>query len=517
MDATDIKEVNQTLWTAADEMRANSKLDYRDYRDPVLGLIFLAYAEHRFEQVRPELEAKATARRPVSPDDYKAKSVLFVPDEARLSNLALLPEATDLGAAANVAMRAVEEHNPELKDVLPRGYQRMENEVITSLLRLFAPLPRTISGDAFGLIYEYFLSKFAAAEGRNAGEFFTPSSIVRLIVEVLEPFNGRVFDPSCGSGGMFVQCGKFVERRQGSATADLSVYGQEYKEATVPLAKMNLALNGLSGQIALGNSYYDDIHQSVDKFDYVMANPPFNVDGVRKDDIAGDRRFPFGIPKPDNANYLWIQMFSSALNATGRAGFVMANAAGNAGHSERDIRQQLIESRTVDVMIAIEKNFFFTFTGPVTLWFLDNSKKGSERENQVLFIDARNLYRQIDRAHRDFLPEHIEFIANIVRLYRGEDVQNVDGSDELMATNFPDGAYVDVPGLCKIATIDEIETQGWSLNPGRYTGTAVEDDDGVDFHEKLGELFEEFTQLSDEAESLKAKVDAAVSGILGIP
>jgi type I restriction enzyme M protein len=277
MDAPDLNEVKRTLWAAADEMRANSTLGPAEYRGPVLGLIFLAYAEHRFEQVRPELEAKATARRPVTADDYKAKSVLYVPDEARLSNLAALPEATDLGAAADAAMRAIEEHNPELKDVLPKGYRKMEKQVITSLLRLFAPLPRTLSGDAFGLIYEDFLSNFAAAEGKGGGEFFTPYSIVRLIVEILEPFNGRVFDPSCGSGGMFVQCGKFVERRQGSATADLSVYGQEQKEVTVPLAKMNLALHGLSGQIALGNSYYDDIHQSVGKFDFVMANPPFNV------------------------------------------------------------------------------------------------------------------------------------------------------------------------------------------------------------------------------------------------
>ena len=213
MDATDLNEVKNTLWAAADEMRANSTLGPAEYRGPVLGLIFLAYAEHRFEQVRPELEAKATARRPVTADDYKAKSVLYVPDEARLSNLAALPEATDLGAAADAAMRAIEEHNPELKDVLPKGYQKMEKQVITSLLRLFAPLPRTLSGDAFGLIYEDFLSNFAAAEGKGGGEFFTPYSIVRLIVEILEPFNGRVFDPSCGSGGMFVQCGKFVERR----------------------------------------------------------------------------------------------------------------------------------------------------------------------------------------------------------------------------------------------------------------------------------------------------------------
>jgi type I restriction enzyme M protein len=241
------------------------------------------------------------------------------------------------------------------------------------------------------------------------------------------------------------------------------VFGVEQKEGTVPLAKMNLALHGLSGDIRLANSYYEDPHNSVGAFDFVMANPPFNVDKVDKGKLAGDRRFQFGIPKPDNANYLWIQLFYSALNATGRAGFVMANSAGDAGHSERDIRKKLIESGAVDVMVAIGTNFFYTVTLPVTLWFLDRGKVGTDRENTVLFLDARHLYRQIDRAHRDFLPEQIEFVANIVRLYRGEKLENADGSDALVNEHFPDGVYTDVAGLCKVATRTEIETQGWSL------------------------------------------------------
>ena len=392
MKAEDLAEVQRTLWKAADELRANSSLTPGDYRSPVLGLIFLAYAEHRFDEIRPELEAKATARRPVGPDDYRARSVLYVPDQARLSALVDLPEGEDLGKATDDAMKAVEEANPELRDVLPRGYQKLEKSTLTELLRLFAPLPRTLSGDAFGLIYEDFLSNFAAAEGRLGGEFFTPYSIVRLIVEILEPFHGKVFDPACGSGGMFVQCAKFVERHNQSATRELSVYGQEQKEVTVPLAKMNLALHGLSGDIRLGNSYYDDLHHSVGAFDFVMANPPFNVNGVDKDKLAGDPRYPYGLPKPDNGNYLWIQQFAAALNDTGRAGFVMANSAGDAAHSERDIRQQLIESGAVDVMVAIGTNFFYTVTLPVTLWFLDKTKTGTEREDTVLFIDARNLY-----------------------------------------------------------------------------------------------------------------------------
>jgi type I restriction enzyme M protein len=514
VDGRELGTVKRALWAAADELRANSTLAANEYRGPVLGLIFLAYAEHRFEQVRPEVEAKATARRPPTADDYKARSVLFLAEQARLSYLVTLPEKENLGAAVDTAMALVEVHNPELRDVLPKGYQRLEKSTLVELLRLFAPLPRKLSGDAFGLIYEDFLSNFAMAEGRLGGEFFTPQSIVRLIVEIIEPFHGRVFDPACGSGGMFVQCAKFVERHQGSATRELAIYGQEQKEVTVPLARMNLALHGLSGDIRLGNSYYDDLHDSIGAFDFVMANPPFNVNGVDKDKLAGDPRFPYGLPKPDNGNYLWIQLFASALAKGGRGGFVMANSAADAGHSEREIRRKLIESKTVDVMVAIGTNFFYTVALPVTLWFLDKGKHGTAREDTVLFIDARHLYRQIDRAHRDFLPEQIELLANIVRLYRGEPVETTAGSDTLVKERFPNGTYTDVPGLCKIAAVAEIEAQGWSLNPGRYTGTAATEDDGEDFTEKLASLYDEFSHLSDEADILRAKVDCAVQGIL---
>jgi len=511
----DLAKVRQTLWKAADELRANSTLSPSEARSPILGLIFLAYAEHRFEAIRREMEAKATARRRVGPDDYRTRSVLFISEEARLSYLVNLPEEANLGEALDAAMRQVEQHNPELKDVLPRGYQRLQKSTLSEMLRLFAPLPRTLSGDAFGLIYEDFLSNFAMAEGRLGGEFFTPYSIVRLIVEIIEPFHGKAYDPACGSGGMFVQCAKFIERHQGSATRELSVYGQEQKEVTVPLAKMNLALHGLSGDIKLGNSYYDNLHHAVDKFDFVMANPPFNVNGVDKDKLAGDRRFPFGLPKGDNANYVWIQQFYSALNDSGRAGFVMANSAGDAGHSERDIRQKLIEAGTVDVMVSIGTNFFYTVTLPVTLWFLDKAKLGSDREDTVLFIDARHQYRQIDRAHRDFLPEQIELLANIVRMYRGEEAETLDGSEAKLKEHFPDGTYVDVAGLCKVATRAEIEAQGWSLNPGRYTGIVAIDEDGENFKQKLIDLYGEFTLLSDEATDFRVKVDRAIIGILG--
>jgi len=506
--------VRATLWAAADELRANSKLTAGQYRDPVLGLVFLAYAENRFQAVREEVEAGASARNPATIADYKARSVLYVPDESRLSHLVDLPEGDDIGKATDEAIKAIEEANPELKDILPRGYQKLERSTLIELLRIFAPLPTQLDGDAFGFIYEDFLSNFAAQEGKGGGEYFTPYSIVRLIVEILEPFEGRVLDPASGSGGMFVQCAKFVERHHESASRKLSVFGAEKTEDTVPLAKMNLALHGLSGDIRQANSYYEDPHKVVGAFDFVMANPPFNVDKIKKERLAGDKRFPFGLPRADNGNFIWIQQFYAALNERGRAGFVMANSAGDAGHSEKEIRKQLLDSGAVDVMIAIGPNFFYTVTLPVTLWFLDKDKVGTPREDKVLFLDARHIFRQIDRAHRDFLPEQIEFLANIVRLYRGEDIETTDGSDVLLRENFPDGRYLDVGGLCKVATRAEIEAQSWSLNPGRYTGTTTIDESDVDFVGDLEKLYEEFTLLSDEADVLRSKVDAAVQGIL---
>ena len=515
MKTTDLASVRDTLWRSADEMRANSALTPAEYRSPVLGLIFLAYAEYRFDQASPAIEKAATARNPVTPDSYRRHGVLFVPNAARLSYLVNLPEGEDIGAAVNEAMKLIEDTNPDLRDVLPRQYRTMESSTLLELLRLFAPLPTRLEGDAFGLIYEDFLSNFAMQEGRGGGEFFTPYSIVHLIVEIIEPFHGRVLDPACGSGGMFVQSAQFVERHDRAARQELSVYGMELKRETVPLAKMNLALHGISGDIRLANSYYEDPHSMLGAFDFVMANPPFNVNGVRKDDLADDARFPLGLPRNDSANYLWIQMFDSALDDTGRAGFVMAASAPDAGHSELDIRRKLIEAGDVDAMVAIGPNFFYTVTLPVTLWFLDKGKHGTPREDKVLFIDARPTFHQIDRAHRDFTPAQSEFLANVVRLYRDEVPQEVDGSAELMAQHFPDGRYVDVPGLCRVATRAEVEAQGWSLNPGRYTGTATDDLDDGEFVDKLTSLYEEFTRLSDEAEDLRSTVDAAVQGVLG--
>jgi type I restriction enzyme M protein len=411
-------------------------------------------------------------------------------------------------------MRAVEAENEDLKDVLPKTYNRLDNSTLVALLRSFSDIPMDVEGDVFGRIYEYFLGKFAMSEGQRGGEFFTPTSIVKLIVEVMEPYHGRIFDPACGSGGMFVQSARFVENHQKNPNSEISVFGQERVAATVRLCKMNLAVHGLSGDIRQANSYYDNLHNSRGRFDFVMANPPFNVNGVDRERIKDDPRYPFGMPRTDNANYLWIQEFYSSLSEGGRAGFVMANSASDARGSEMEIRKRLIEERAVDVMISVGSNFFYTVTLPCTLWFFDKGKKETERRNKVLFIDARQTYRQVDRAHRDFTPEQVEFLANIARLYRGEEVETSMGSQQLMEEHFPDGFYVDVPGLCKVATLEDIEEQGWSLNPGRYVGVAARAADDFVFAERLEELNEELEILNLEARELEDRIAENVSTLL---
>ena len=491
-------EIEKRLWSAADELRANSRLKASEYSVPVLGLIFLRYADQKFTQAQQALAGLSTGRRTIGKADYQARGVLYLPEAARFSTLLALPEGADISRAIIDAMRAIETENEELKDLLPKTYGRLDNSTLATLLKNFASVPMNIEGDAFGKIYEYFLGKFAMAEGAKGGEFFTPTSLVKLIVEVMEPFHGRIFDPACGSGGMFVQSARFITEHQANPNTEMSIYGQERVNETVRLCKMNLAVHGLSGDIRQANSYYEDIHRSVGKFDFVMANPPFNVDKVDKEKIKDDPRFPLGMPKVDNANYLWIQLFYSSLNNTGRAGFVMANSASDARGSELDIRKQLIDARAVDVMIAVGSNFFYTVTLPCTLWFLDRGKIHTPRQDQVLFIDARHIYTQIDRAHREFTPEQIEFLANIVRLYRGEDPETLHGSAPMLREKFPAGVYTDVLGLCKVATLPEIEEQGWSLNPGRYVGVAEREAEDFVFAERLEELNEELETLNVE-------------------
>ena len=460
------------------------------------------------------------------PAAYHAESILYLAPEARFDYLLTLPEGKDIGAKVNAAMREVEKHNPRLAGVLPKTYNLFTGTLLKELLKKVSEIPASADFDAFGRIYEYFLGEFARTEGQKGGEFYTPASIVKLLTEVIEPFHGRILDPACGSGGMFVQSARFVAEHQKNPAAELAICGVEKTDETGRLCRLNLAVHGLEGDIRHGgnvNSYYDDPHAATGQFDFVLANPPFNVNAVDKErlkDMVGPgRRFPFGLPKPDNANYLWIQLFHSALNATGRAGFVMANSASDARSSEQEIRQQLIEDRAVDVMVAVGPNMFYTVTLPCTLWFLDRGKADTPRADTVLFIDARHIYRQVDRAHRDWTPAQIGFLANLVRLYRGEDLDLTYGGDEaeakLQEVFGETPAYADVPGLCKAATLEEIEAQGWSLNPGRYVGVAPgEEVSDEDFREQLETLSEELETLNAQARELEETIARNVAEIL---
>jgi len=547
-DFKKIEELEKRLWSAADSLRANTGLTAQEYSRPILGLIFLRYAEFRFQRAKAKLEGQSSRRRGGDiKSRIQAEGAMYVPDEALYSNLLKLPESANIGANINEAMKALEAENEAIKDALPKTYTRFDNTILKDLLKNFAAIDFGLGSDVFGRIYEYFLNEFAKSEGQGGGEFFTPSCLVRLITEIIEPFHGKVFDPACGSGGMFVSCANFVEEHSSSqeqrdASDHLSIFGQEKTGDTVRLSKMNLAVHGLQGDVREGNSYYEDIHSCAGNFDFVMANPPFNVNEIQKDRLVDDKaRFPFGMPRTDNGNYLWIQMFYAALNEKGRAGFVMANSASDARSSEQDIRQQLIEAKAVDVMIAVSSNFFYTVTLPCSLWFFDKAKKGTDREDKVLFIDARHIFRQVTRAVRDYTSEQLNFIANIVRLYRGETVDNtyleqhpddVQGStnvaegrtpraaeanngDWAVDKHFPEGQYQDIAGLCKVATIEEIKEQGWSLNPGRYVGIAAgEEEHDEDFAAKLEALQEELEVLNTEAHQLERIIFKNISAIL---
>jgi type I restriction enzyme M protein len=545
--------LERNLWSAADQFRANSGLKAQEYSGPILGLIFLRFAEVRFAAQRARLEAAgATSRRGSrvdAPDAYAADGVLYLAPNARFDALLTLPEGEDIGAKVNEAMRDIEKHNPPLAGVLPKTYNLFSSTLLKELLKRVSEIPATVDYDAFGRIYEYFLGEFARTEGQKGGEFYTPASIVRLLVEVIEPYRGRILDPACGSGGMFVSSARFVAEHKQNPSAELAIHGVEKTDETGRLCRLNLAVHGLEGDIRHGgqvNSYYDDPHEATGKFDFVLANPPFNVNAVDKerlkDAVGAGRRFPFGLPRTDNANYLWIQLFYSALNAQGRAGFVMANSASDARASEQEIRQKLIESGAVDVMVAVGPNMFYTVTLPCTLWFFDKRKtqpplphrgegrgEGVNRADTVLFIDARHIYRQVDRAHRDWTPAQIGFLANIVRLYRGETPDFTLGGDEANAKLteiFGEPAsnrqsaignlkFRDVPGLCKAATLSEVEGQGWSLNPGRYVGVAAgETVSDEDFKAQLEALNEELEALNAQARALEETIAGNLAEIL---
>lgn len=553
-DLKKIEQLEKRLWSAADTLRANTGLTAQEYSRPILGLIFLKYAEFRFTLAKEKIEAKTSARRRAGTNkdsiksQIQAEGAMYVPDEALYSNLLALPDGSNIGLNVNNAMKALEADNEAIKDALPKTYTRFGNDILNGLLKNFSAIDFGLGSDIFGRIYEYFLNEFAKTEGQGGGEFFTPSALVRLITEVIEPYHGKVFDAACGSGGMFVSSADFVAGHNKSASDELSVFGQEKTGDTVRLSKMNLAVHGLQGDIREGNSYYEDPFElakgeivggkQYGQFDYVMANPPFNVNEIQKDRLEGDKlRFPFGMPRNDNGNYIWIQMFYAALNKTGRAGFVMANSASDARGSEQSIRQQLIEDDGVDVMVAVSSNFFYTVTLPCALWFLDKNKPAKNKD-KILFIDARHIFRQVTRAVRDYTSEQLNFIANIVRLYRGQDVDNTylethpdagnDGSYSL--DNFfknVDGCseeksegklqYQDIAGLCKVASKAEIIEQGYSLNPGRYVGVAEgEHEHDEDFAAKLEALQEELEVLNVEAHELERTIAFNVTKVLEV-
>ncbi len=537
-----IEKLEKQLWSAADSLRANTGLTAQEYSRPILGLIFLRYAEFRFTQAKVNIESQSSSRRRSGSDiksKIQAEGAMYVPDDALYSNLLALPEGSNIGLNVNNAMKALEAENEAIKDALPKTYTRFDNDILKGLLKNFSSIDFSMGSDVFGRIYEYFLNEFAKTEGQGGGEFFTPSALVRLITEVIEPYHGKVFDPACGSGGMFVSSADFVSNHNKNASDQLSIFGQEKTGDTVRLSKMNLAVHGLQGDIREGNSYYEDPFELAQgnivdskqhgQFDYVMANPPFNVNEIQKDRLEDDKkRFPFGMPRNDNGNYLWIQMFYSALNETGRAGFVMANSASDARGSEQEIRQKLIEEDAVDVMVAVSSNFFYTVTLPCALWFLDKNKPAHNKD-KVLFIDARHIFRQVTRAVRDYTSEQLSFIANIVRLYRGQAVDRTyldthpdlgnDGSytlEPFFKNEIGNLCYQDVAGLCKVATKAEIIEQGYSLNPGRYVGvTEGKQEQNEDFAVAFASLQEELELLNVQAHELEAEISDNVNQILG--
>jgi type I restriction enzyme M protein len=428
----DIEKLESDLWEAADNLRANSKLTSSDYFMPVLGVIFLRHAANRFDAAHRQIEADQASgkmpKRKVLPADYIARRSLYLPDRARYDWIMqqAAVSGADLPKLVTDAMTAIEAKFEPLLGVLPKDYGIFETKVLEDLMRLFnSERIKQATGDVFGRIYEYFLAKFSIQKAHDNGEFFTPSSIVQTIVNVIEPDHGTVFDPACGSGGMFVQSSHFIEHEGGDTAKKVVFYGQEKNRDTIRIAKMNLAVHGLDGKIAEAITYYQDEHNLAGKCDFVMANPPFNVDLVDAERIKGDPRLPFGLPgvnkqkKVGNGNYLWISYFWSYLSAKGRAGFVMSSQASSGGHGEKEVRQKIVKTGDVDVMISIRSNFFYTRTVPCELWHFDRAKPPARRD-KVLMLDARNVYRKVTRKIYDFSPEQMHNLAAIIWLYRGE-------------------------------------------------------------------------------------------------
>ena len=625
-----IRKLEAELWESADLLRQGSKLTSSQYCMPVLALLFLRYAYSRYKLVEAEIMESRPKRggrvMPVEPSDFAAKSALYLPREAQFDYLVNLPDniaaaglktrdgqdINSLGEAVNNAMQLVEDQSEQLTGVLPKTYTMFADDLLRELLRIFNNKTiDEVGGDIIGRIYEYFLSKFAKAVASDDGVFFTPKSLVKMLVNVLEPERGVMLDPACGSGGMFVQTGDFVNQSGMNANTQMTFYGQEKVEYNAQLCLMNMAVHGLNGRIISGdeaNTFYHDAHNLAGKCDYVMANPPFNVDKVKSESAMSAGRLPFGLPSVNdkkkevsNANYLWISYFYAYLNDHGRAGFVMASSATDSGKRERDIREQLVRTGDVDVMMSVGNNFFYTLSLPCSLWFFDRGKRAENRD-KVLFIDARNYYTAVDRTLNEWTEWQLRNLQAIVHLYRGEkekyrqllrdynnaidhavadlqeqgqpfsdlidqdtrghfwglmgwidnaghdydelkrrvgdqinqtkacvksaenfiekrkvkamrqagddfcallqDILTVIDDHEWLTSKFGEGEYQDIAGVCKIATIQEIEEKNYSLTPGAYVGVAEQEDDGVDFHERMTEIHDELARLNTEANAL---------------
>jgi len=633
-----IRKLEAELWESADLLRQGSKLTSSQYCMPVLALLFLRYAYSRYKMVEAEILQSRPMRggrvMPVEPSDFAAKSALYLPKEAQFDYLVNLPDniisaglkskdghdINSLGEAVNNAMQLVEDQSEQLTGVLPKTYTSFADDLLRELLRIFNNKTiDEVGGDVIGRIYEYFLSKFAKAVASDDGVFFTPKSLVKMLVNVLEPKQGVMLDPACGSGGMFVQTGDFVNAAGMNANTSMTFFGQEKVEYNAQLCLMNMAVHGLNGRIISGdeaNSFYHDAHNLAGKCDYVMANPPFNVDKVKADSASAAGRLPFGLPgvnaktkEVGNANYLWISYFYAYLNDHGRAGFVMASSATDSANKDRDIREKLVRTGDVDVMVSVGNNFFYTLSLPCSLWFFDRNKNAEIRD-KVLFIDARNYYTLVDRTLNEWTEWQLRNLQAIVHLYRGEtdkykslladydkaideavagleeqskpfsdlidedtrghfggllgwignaghdynelrqrindqiqqtkscikaaesqiekrkvkamrlageafcDVLTdmlaiVKEHDWLVSKFGEDGKYENVPGLCKIATIQEIEEKNYSLTPGAYVGVAEQEDDGVDFHERMNEIHAELAKLNQEANVLMDEIQKA--------
>lgn len=568
MTDIELKQLEEKLWHSADLLRAGAHMSAVSYGEPILGLIFLRYADIRYKQFKQEIEEeynkyKGTRMEKTMKEIAIEKCGFYLPKEAYFDEI---NEATDDANKATLvknAMIAIETENESMAGVLPKDvYGQLvpaeEPELLSNVIRVFKDIPEDISIDLFGKIYEYFLGNFAS--GKDGGEYYTPASVVQYMIEVLQPTPGnkQFLDPACGSGGMFVQAARYMHNHNASEEdlMNFRCYGVEKDPDTNKIAKMNLLLNNVRGEITEANSFYSDPYNAVGRFDYVMANPPFNVDEVNYERVKDNPRFnEYGIPrnktkkssKKDsdkketvpNANYLWISYFATALNEHGKAALVMANSASDAGKSELEIRTKMIEEGIISQMVTLPSNMFTTVTLPATLWFFDKNKPNTDKKDEILFIDARNVFTQVDRAHRKFSDEQIKNLGIITRLYEGDtqayqdllnkykmNLETLDNKEywqeqiDWLQERFPDGVYQDVIGLCKVAKLegeDGIKDQDYSLNAGRYVGVVIEDDGMTkeEFKETMLSLNEELEKLNKEAKELEDRISINIQGLFG--